>query len=290
MTVRVEHIRTWSAGAPDVVRRRGVPYGLGAALAAATLAAAIPTLLDRDLLGRDLLAGPEAMNGSARGTALVMAAVAVPVLLLSMRWASRGSARAVPVWLGATAYLLYNSVLLLFATPFNAAFLLYVLVLSLSLWTLVALLVHVDVWAFAERVAPTVPARSVAAYVWVVAGLNALIWLRVIVPAVAQGDDSFLDGTGLPTNPVYVQDLAVWLPLAAVAAWWLWHRRPWGALVTGGVLVLWVAESLGIAVDQWTGSAADPASPVASAGVVPVFAVLALVGLLPVIALLRRIG
>jgi hypothetical protein len=33
-----------------------------------------------------------------------------------------------------------------------------------------------------------------------------------------------LDGTGLTTMPTYVQDLAFWLPLMGLAAWWLWRR------------------------------------------------------------------
>lgn len=284
MTVRVEHIRTWSAGTPDVLRRRGVAYALGLALGVAALAAALPTLLVPDLL-----TGPDAMNGSARGTALVVAVVAVPLLLWSMRRSSHGSARAVVVWLGATAYLLYNAVLFLFATPFNRLFLVYLLMLSLALWTLVAVLVHTDTGALATRVQHPLPARGVAAYVWVVVVLNALAWLRVVVPAVAEGDDSFLEGTGLTTNPIYVQDLAVWLPLAGVAAWWLWHRRPWGVLVVGGLLVFWVVESLGIAVDQWMGSQADPSSPVVSSALVPAFLVLAVVGLVPALGLLRRL-
>jgi hypothetical protein len=31
--------------------------------------------------------------------------------------------------------------------------------------------------------------------------------------------------TGLPTSPVYVQDLALWRPFIAVAGGWLWRRR-----------------------------------------------------------------
>jgi len=45
----------------------------------------------------------------------------VPLLLASMRLASRGSPRAVVGWLGAAAYLLYNSTILLVATPYNRA-------------------------------------------------------------------------------------------------------------------------------------------------------------------------
>jgi hypothetical protein len=89
------------------------------------------------------------------------------------------------------------------------------------------------------------------------------------------------------TNPVYVQDLAVWLPLAAVAAAWLWQRKPWGYVIVGALLAMWVLESLTIATDQWFGSRADPASPVASSSVVLPFAVLAVIGCVPLVLLLR---
>lgn len=53
---------------------------------------------------------------------------------------------------------------------------------------------------------------------------------------------------------------------------------------------MWVIESVGVAVDQWMGSAADPASTVASAAMTPVFAVLALVGLIPVYFYFRHLN
>ena len=121
-----------------------------------------------------------------------------------------------------------------------------------------------------------------------IVALNALAWLTRIVPTLtAGGQAAFLRGTGLPTSPVYVQDLALWLPLIAVAAAWLWQRRPWGYVLIGGTLVMLILESAGIAVDQWYGHAADPASPVASAVLTPAFGVLALIGLVPAWYLFR---
>jgi MYXO-CTERM domain-containing protein len=79
-------------------------------------------------------------------------------------------------------------------------------------------------------------------------------------------------------------------PLLAVAAGWLWRRRPHGYLLAGAGLVLWVLESLSIAVDQWYGHAADPASPVASGALVPAFAALALIGLILVALLLHGLA
>ena len=79
-----------------------------------------------------LLHGPEAMQGSARGTALVLLGVAVPVLLISLWRASRGAESALLVSAGALLYVVYNAVLFLFLTPFNAAFLVYEALLGLD--------------------------------------------------------------------------------------------------------------------------------------------------------------
>jgi hypothetical protein len=57
------------------------------------------------------------MNGSARGTGLVVLVLSVPVLLGAMAWAARGSVRAQVVWLGAIGHLLYNAVMFLFGGP-----------------------------------------------------------------------------------------------------------------------------------------------------------------------------
>ena len=217
-----------------------------------------------------VLHGTAVMNGSARGTALAVLLLGVPVLAVSMALARAGSARAVLCWLGAAGFVLYNSVLFLFATPFNRLFLLDVAMLALAAWSVGVLLWQTDVAGLGRRFTHRAPVRPVAVYVWVIVALNALAWLTRIVPTLtAGGQAAFLRGTGLPTNPVYVQDLALWLPLTAVAAAWLWQRRPWGYVLIGGTLVMWILESAGIAVDQWYGHAADPASPVASAVLTP---------------------
>jgi len=222
------------------------------------------------------------MNGSARGTALVILAVGVPALLIAMGSAAKGSIRALIVWLGVIAYLSYNAVMFIFATPFNQLFLLYVAMFSLCFWSATSILHQVDLEALRARFSPRLPVRGLAAYALVIVALNGLVWLRNVVPSVLSSTPpSWLDGTGLGTHPVYVLDLAFWLPLMAVAAVWLWRRRPWGYVLVGSILTMWVIESVGVAVDQWMGSAADPASNVASASMTPVFAVLALIGLIP---------
>jgi MYXO-CTERM domain-containing protein len=237
-----------------------------------------------------VLQGTAVMNGSARGTALAVLLLGVPVLAVSMALARAGSARAVLCWLGAAGFVLYNSVMFLFATPFNRLFLLDVAMLALAAWSVGVLLRQTDIAGLGRSFDQSAPVRPVAVYVWVIVAVNALAWLSRIVPALINGGQAaFLRGTGLPTNPVYIQDLALWLPLIAVAAAWLWRRRAWGCLVIGAALVMWVMENASIAIDQWYGHAAAPASPVASAALTPAFVALALIGIVPLFFLFRSL-
>lgn len=106
--------------------------------------------------------------------------------------------------------------------------------------------------------------------------------MRTIIPAILSDEpDAFLVGSGAITNVVFVEDLALWLPLMAVSAWWLWHRQPWGHLVVGAFLTMLLLKSIGVACDQWFGATADPDTPFASIEAIPFFLGLALVGLIP---------
>lgn len=252
-------------------------YWLSMGLAVASLAAGAATFI-----AKDSIAGPAVSVGTARGTALVVAVIAVPVLLAAMWSTSRGSLRAIVIWLGSAGYLLYNAVMFLFGTPYNRFFAAYVAMLAFALWSIGAVLVQTDVVGVASRVTGRLPARGIAIYAWTVALLNALVWLRTIIPTMtADSPGAFLVGSGFSTHPVYIQDLAVWIPLMVVSAAWLWRGLAWGYLLTASILALWVLEALGIAVDQWFGSQADPTTEFASAAMSPAFLAWSVIGLIP---------
>ena len=262
-----------------------VAYWLSGALAVVAAFAAGGTALVPGVLR-----GTAVMNGSARGTALVVLLVAVPVLAIAMSFAARGSARAQIVWLGAVGYILYNSVLFLFMSPFNNLFLVYIAMMSLAIWSAAMVIRGVGVESFRERFSPRLPVRAIAIYLLAIAGLNFLAWMQSVVPGVlSTSSPSFLDGTGMTTSALYVQDLAFWLPLIAVSAVWLWRRQAWGYVIAGAMLVTYEIEAVGVAVDQWMGHAADPASSVASAAAVPMFAVIFVIGLIPVALYFRNL-
>jgi hypothetical protein len=255
---------------------------LSAALAATSAIAGAGTLFLPDVLS-----GTAVMNGSARGTAAVVLFLAVPLLAGAVARSAQGSVRAFAVWLGVTAYLTYNAVMFCFATPFNPLFPLYVGMLGMSIFTLTALVVRGLRLAAAD---PGAAGRWVAGFIGLVAVLNAVLWLSGVVPALVDDEPTaMLEGTGLTTNPVYVQDLAFWLPAMLVLAVGLARDGRRYLVPAAGGLVFWVVEAIGVGVDQWMGGLADPDSTVASATLAPGFFVLAVACLVPAVVLLRRL-
>jgi hypothetical protein len=115
-----------------------------------------------------------------RGTDLVSLAVALPVLVGSLWLTSRGSRRALLVWLGTLAYVAYTY-LYTFAIAWNRLFLVYVALLSLSVFTLVRALVALDAEELADRFGDRTPVRGVSTFLWVVGGMLGLIELAPVI-------------------------------------------------------------------------------------------------------------
>ena len=255
-------------------------YWLSGTLAVVTLAKSATGALLPSVF-RD----PPMPRGNAQGTDVVILMVAIPILVASIILTARGSRRAQIVWLGALSYILYNSVLFAFDIAFNPLFLLYVASLSLSLWSIVALLVQVDVDEMRARFAANLPVRHFAIYIVITSVFFFFTWMRQIVPAMFEDTTpAFLHGTNMLTSPVHVLDLGFALPLSILGAVWLWQRKSWGYLLVGLMLSMLTIETASIAVDQVFGHLSDPT---ASLDAFPLFAVLTLVGLVVVIAFLR---
>jgi len=224
-------------------------------------------------------------SGNARGTDLVIMAVALPALVVAMGLTARGSLRAQIVWLGALGYILYNAIFFAFAVAFNPLFLVYIAVLSLALWSLVALLMALDVAGLRAHFTEHLPIRTIALYLILTTALFALTWLRDIVPALVNNTaPASLHGTMMLTNPIQVVDFAAGFPLTILAAVWLWQRKAWGYVLAGLFLVYGVIEAISVATDQFFGHLSDPTQ---SAMMTPVFAVIAVIAVIPAVLYFR---
>ena len=231
------------------------------------------------------LAGQSSRDGPRDDGPCCPGALHVDVLRLEGILRERSS-----FWLGAVAYIIYQAVLFLFGTPFNSLFLLYVAMLSLGFWSAVVLMWQIDLAAFGARFDRNLPARGIAIYALVLAVLNALVWLRTIVPAMLSDSPSCVSGrvrnddqSGVRSGSGAVASAACGGVLVVV------EGRPLGQLVVGAMLVMLLLESIGVATDQWFGAMADPDTPFASMAAVPLFLGLAIVGAVPLFFYMRHL-
>ena len=119
-------------------------------------------------------------------------------------------------------------------------FLLYVAVLALAIWSLVALLLGIDGARVQACITNSLPVRTIAAYLVATTVFFALTWLRDILPGLVHlSTPASLQGTLMLTNPIQVMDFAVGFPVTILAAVWLWQRRPWGYVLAGLFLGIW---------------------------------------------------
>lgn len=239
-----------------------------------------------------LLNGTDVIDGNLRGTAFIILLVALPVTVLAMRSVSRGRPRGLVALTGAVSYLTYQGVMFCFATPFNRLFLAYVALLGLGIWAMITLLLKSRITKFALAVEPAMPVRFASGALAGFALLNALAWLARITPAIITGDPAEgIEGSGLLTSPVWVQDLAFWIPAALVSAYLAWRRHPFGVLLILSMLTFYVLECLSIASDQWWGANADSDHPaIATTSAVPGALVIALLTAVPLLLALQHLS
>jgi hypothetical protein len=213
--------------------------------------------------------------------------IAFPALLLLALAASRGSLRGYLAWTGVLAYSAYSYAIYVFDIHFGPLFLVWVAVFGLSVYALVGALGSIEQGRVKASFTGRTPVRSTAAVLVGIGARSYLLWLSEILPATLAGSTpGALGEAGIPTNPVHVLDLGVFLPAALLAGILVAKRRPWGYVLAPVVLVAMVGLGLGIvslmAVLAARGLEAAP-------GVGLAIAVLAIVELLVVARFLRTI-
>jgi len=131
---------------------------------------------------------------------------------------------------------------------FGPLFLLWVAVLGLALYALVGGAVCADPVQVSSRFRG-VPVRLVGWFLILMAALFSALWLREIIASLVGGTElpSALE-LGLPTNPVHVLDLAVFLPAVLLTGVLLLRRRPLAYLAAPASVVFLVCTGLPILV------------------------------------------
>jgi hypothetical protein len=238
------------------------------------LSAILALLLLVEALGGLLVPGlyrdPAGWAAQARGVNVVDIVATLPTLVIAMVLAGRGSWRARIVWLGVLGYVLYNAVIFAFAIAFNELFLVYVAVFGVAVFSNVVLFREGRI----PRGGSVGAARLVTSiYLLALGALFLLAWLGEILPALATGTTpSSIRDAALPTNPVYVLDLGVLIPVFVIAAVGLLRGHHGAAAIAGALLVLDTLLGLSIVASTVLQHAVDQT---VSLSIIPLFGAIA---------------
>jgi len=164
--------------------------------------------------------------------------VAVVVLIIAAYFANKESVKAILVWSGVLLYLIYAYVIYAFDVHFNSLFLVYVAILGLSFYALVSSIIHMHLDSLHAYFSATTKARRVSVFFLVLGIMFYVLWLREDIPALVTGTiPPSVIQANLPTNPVHILDLGLYLPALLVTARLLWRRKLLGYLLAGPLLV-----------------------------------------------------
>ena len=162
--------------------------------------------------------------------------IGLPILLLSMWLARREKLVGLLFWPGALFYGLYNYLVYLFGVPLTVMYPVYLVIVTLSIYTIIGLVAGIDGGSVKERLAGHVPERLAGG---VLIGFGSLFGLRVIwVMASALAGQTLIAGSELG---LLVADF-IFSTALLIGGILLWRRQALGYV--GGTGLLFQASML----------------------------------------------
>jgi len=155
----------------------------------------------------------------------------VSILLLIVLLKLRSSSEKIYlVWAALLGYLLYAYGLYAFDRVYNMFFLCYIAIFSLSLFSLIILFSSFDLDYFIEIRTEHIPKKSIAVFLFLLAVLFIVTWLKIIIP-------SMIDKVQPEGNSIFVFDLSFFIPLLILTALKLFKDQKLGYLLSGILLM-----------------------------------------------------
>lgn len=243
-----------------------------------------------EMYGQGLYRADSLLAGSGfRGVDAVVLLLGLPLLVASAIAYRRRSRRGELVLIGILAFFLYDYASMAFGAAFNALFPVYIALFGASLAAFVIAVANVDLAALARSMSPSMPARGIAVFLFVVAAVLVAVWGSDLFQSMLNGRPSArIDN--YTTVVTYVLDLGIVLPAMVVGGVLVLRRHALGYVIAAADLI--VTLLLGPALTAMTVSqvlAGVSFTTGEVAGPVVGFTVVALLGMIVAVVLLRHV-
>lgn len=192
------------------------------------------------ILYADRLYPTEEMRQNALANDVLTLIIGLPIIGISLWLTWRGKLIGLLIWPGAILYGLYNYLIYLFGITFNVMYPLYLIIVTLSIYTTMGLVASIDSVLVKQRLNGRVPEKLGGGLLLV---FGILFMLRSLVEmGTALSDQTSLAGFDLGLLITDFIISAAWV----VCGWFLWRRRPLGYV--GGIGFLFQVSMLFVGV------------------------------------------
>ncbi|ADU26840.1 hypothetical protein [Ethanoligenens harbinense] len=182
------------------------------------------------------------MAAQAIAQDVVTLCLGVPLLIVSIVFARRGSLRGRLLLAGTLAYFLYTYMSYSFTSMYNSLFLADVALMSMSFFAFVLTMMSFDTRALSENIGDRFPAKPIAVFLLFLGTSVGLMWLGKIEPSLL--NDTVPSGLEQYTTLVIqAMDLGFIVPVSWLTAILLLRKNPFGLLL-GTVVCMKAATML----------------------------------------------
>lgn len=182
------------------------------------------------------------MAAQAIAQDVVTLCLGVPLLIVSIVFARRGSLRGRLLLAGTLAYFLYTYMSYSFTSMYNSLFLADVALMSMSFFAFVLTMMSFDTRALSENIGDRFPAKPIAVFLLFLGTSVGLMWLGKIEPLLL--NDTVPSGLEQYTTLVIqAMDLGFIVPVSWLTAILLLRKNPFGLLL-GTVVCMKAATML----------------------------------------------
>lgn len=175
---------------------------------------------------------------------LVTLVLGLPLLVTSFWLTLRGSLRGRLLLAGTLGFVLYTYITMVFGAQYNALFLVYVALFSLSLFAFVLVMMTFDLGSLPAHFSEKLPRGWIAGLLFFAAAFLSLAWLGRVAATFVPGVAPALEN--ITSMFIQAMDLGIIVPVCLLGGILLLRRKPWGYLLASVGLTKFL--TLGVAV------------------------------------------
>ncbi len=180
-----------------------------------------------------------------QGNDIIALVMGLPLLIISTWMAFHGLLRGRLLLTGTMGFFLYTYMSMSMLTAYNALFLVYVALFTMSLYAFILCMLSFNLDELPHHFSEKLPRGWIAGVLFAVGGFLFLAWIGRVVPELLHPETpSALENT--TTRVIQAMDLTLIVPLAVLSGILLLRRSAWGYLLASVAILKGLTMSLAV--------------------------------------------